>query len=99
MQHLYRSGTNLLSFTSPHFASGGIVVGSQNGDNATANVVSGTLATGGTSTLGSLAGSTARIREEGGTAEIVRTDRVLVRQALPTVRPGSGRIGRADGVE
>ena len=56
--HVYRTGTNLLSFTSPHFASAGVVVGSQNGDNATANVTAGTLATGGTSTIGSAAGST-----------------------------------------
>jgi T5SS/PEP-CTERM-associated repeat protein len=56
--HVYRTGTNLLSFTSPHFASAGVVVGSQNGDNAIANVTTGTLATGGSSTIGSAAGST-----------------------------------------
>ncbi len=64
-QHIYRTGTNTLSFLSPHFASGGVIVGSQNGDNATANVVTGTLATGSSSTIGSAAGTTASMTVTG----------------------------------
>jgi T5SS/PEP-CTERM-associated repeat protein len=63
--HVYRTGVNTLSFSSPHFASAGVVVGSQNGDNATANVTVGTLATGGTSTLGAVAGSTGNMTVSG----------------------------------
>ena len=63
--HLYRTGTNTLSFTAPHFASAGVTVGSVNGDNATAIVSTGTLATGGSSTIGSAAGSTGTLTVTG----------------------------------
>ena len=64
-QHLYRAGTNQLTFSSPHFASVGIIVGSQNGDNATANITTGTLATGGSSAVGNSAGSTGSMTVSG----------------------------------
>ena len=51
-QHLYRAGTNSLSFSSPHFVSSSVLVASQAADTATANVTAGSLAVGNTSTIG-----------------------------------------------
>jgi hypothetical protein len=56
-QHVYRAGTNSLSFSAPHVVSGNVLLGTQAGDTANVNVIAGTLIAGGTSTIGSAAGS------------------------------------------
>jgi T5SS/PEP-CTERM-associated repeat protein len=63
--HTYRTGNTTLTFLAPHFASGSCVLGAALGDVPTVSVAVGTFVTGGTSTIGSVAGSGGQLNVTG----------------------------------